>query len=434
MRLIPVLLTCVLAGCAARRLPDRGTTTARIAERSGLPVPKDHQGAGKLSLPPGVAFERPLTWDDAAAVALWNNAQLRLDMGALGIAEADLIDAGLLRNPRLDLLVPIGAKPFEFLLNLPLETLVQRPRRMAASQAAYDQLAESLIQNGLNAIRDARVAHAEAVQAQARAETAERAAALRTRISGITDARLKAGDISELETVQARTEAGAAQEQLARFRHDLALAQERLRLALGLSIARPNIQVAASPLRLDPPPSLDSLIEKALASRPDLRGIELGIAAAAKRSKWEQSRVLWLSAQLNSKEVGTSGLLTGPGVSAELPMFHRNQGLIARADADVEVATRQYLATKQRIAFEVAEARQQLLQAQEALVRTTESILAPLQRGAALAEQQYKRGDVAYLFVLEQTRALIDAELGVVDFEAAVRRAQAQLERSVGAK
>jgi cobalt-zinc-cadmium efflux system outer membrane protein len=162
--------------------------------------------------------------------------------------------------------------------------------------------------------------------------------------------------------------------------------------------------------------------------------VELSIATATKLARWERSRILWLSAQLSSKEVGTNGLLTGPGVSAEIPIFHRNQGLIARAEADVEVATRQYLATKQRIAFEVAEARQQLLQAQEALSRTREQILIPLQRGAALAEEQYKKGDVAYLFVLEQTRALIDVELRAVDFEAAVRRAQAQLERSVGAK
>ena len=86
------------------------------------------------------------------------------------------------------------------------------------------------------------------------------------------------------------------------------------------------------------------------------------------------------------------------------------------------------------MAFEVAAARQQMLQAQEGLTRTREQVIAPLQRGAALAEDQYKKGDVAYLFVLEQTRALIDAELRVVDFEAAARRAQAQLERSIGTR
>jgi outer membrane protein TolC len=56
-----------------------------------------------------------------------------------------------------------------------------------------------------------------------------------------------------------------------------------------------------------------------------------------------------LAGMLSSKGIGTNGILTGPGLSAELPIFHRNQGLIARADADVEVASRQYLNLKQRV-------------------------------------------------------------------------------------
>ena len=385
-------------------------------------------------LPPGITLNDPLSSDDAAALALWNNRRLHADLGMLGLGEADLLDAGLLRNPRFDVLFPVGSKPLEILLNIPVDALVQRPRRIAAAQAAYDQIAESLIQNGLNAIRDARFAHADLVQAAARVEVADRAAALRARISQITDARLRAGDISELETVQARTEAGTAQEQLTRFRHDAALAEERLRLALGLSVARSAVRIASSPPPMDSPPVLDALLEKAMAARPDLRAVELSIATATKRARWERSRTLWLMAQLSSKEVGANGLLTGPGLSAEIPVFNHNQGLVARAEADVEVARRQYLATKQTVAFEVAEARQLLLQAQEALQRTRQQVLEPLQRGAALAEDQYKKGDVAYLFVLEQTRGLIDAELRVVDFEAAVRRAQAQLERSVGTR
>jgi len=434
MRLLVVPLVIILCGCSARRLPPTGATAAGIEKRSGLTAPETRQVTDAPAIPPGVNLERPLSSDDAAALALWNNPQLTVDLGALGIAQADLLDAGLLRNPRLDMLLPVGAKPFELLLNLPIDAMIQRPRRVAAAEAAYEQLGQSLIQNGLNTIRDARVAHADVVQAKARLQVAGQAATLRDRIAELTGVRLKAGDISELETVQARAEAGTAQEQLVRFRHDLALAEERLRAALGLALARSKVEVAASPAPPGAPPPVESLIEKALAARPDLRAVELSIGAATKRARWERSRVLWLSAQLNSKEVGTSGLLTGSGVSVDLPIFQRNQGLVARAEAEVEVATRQYLALKQRIAFEVAESRELLLQSQEALLRTRERILEPLRRGATLAEEQYRRGDVSYLFVLEQTRGLIDAQLRVVDLEAAAGRAQAQLERSVGSK
>jgi cobalt-zinc-cadmium efflux system outer membrane protein len=332
------------------------------------------------------------------------------------------------------MLFPVGVKPFELLLTLPLDALWQRPKRVAAAQSAYEQLAQSLIQNGLDTARDARWAHADLVQARQREAVAREAATVRQRISELTAARLRAGAISELDSVAATVEAGSAQEQLERFEHDSALAAERLRFALGLALDRRALEVSANDVSLAPPPPLDELLERALAARPDLRAAELAVTAATQRAGWERSRIVVLSASLSSKEVGSNGVLSGPGISAELPVFQHNQGLIARADREVEVASRQYLALKQRVAFEVSEARQQLVQAQQSLARTREAVLDPLDRGADLAEEQYQRGDVSYLFVLENTRGLLDAQLRAADLEAAVRRAQAQLERSVGTR
>ena len=80
------------------------------------------------------------------------------------------------------------------------------------------------------------------------------------------------------------------------------------------------------------------------------------------------------------------------------------------------------------------ESRELLVQAQEALRRLQDEVIPPLRRITELADDQYQKGDVAYLFVLEQSRGLVDAELRLADAEAAVSRARAQLERSVGTK
>jgi cobalt-zinc-cadmium efflux system outer membrane protein len=253
-------------------------------------------------------------------------------------------------------------------------------------------------------------------------------------VNTLTEARLRAGDISELETITARTELGAAREQLVRFEHDVQIALERLRAVLGLATERRPLRASVASPPGDPPVPVSDLLEKAMAARPDLRAAELGVAAATKRAHWERSRILWLTAQLSSKGVGSNGILTGPGISFEIPVFNRNQGFIARADADVEVASRTYLAVKQRVALEVVEAREQLVQAQDALKRLREHVLAPLERAVTVAENQHKTGDVAFLFVLEQTRGVVDTQVRVVDAETAARRAQAQLERSVGSR
>ena len=422
-------------GCIRQRIgPPLQATSAGIASRTNLPAIPESLSETQSPLPPGVDLNRPLTGDGAAAIALWKNTQLRVDFAALGLAQGDLIDAGLLRNPRFDSLFPVGLKPFDLLFNAPVDALWSRPRRVAASQAAYDQLAESLIQNGLNTVRDARLAHADLLLAKSREQAGERIAALRSRIVDLTNSRLRAGDIGELEAMAARTEAATAGEQRVRLKHDVLIAWERLRIVLGLSTDRTSIEISQDAVDAVPPPDVSDLLGKAMEFRPDLRAAELATTAAAKRAGWVRARFYVVTAQLSSKVIGTSGLLTGPGLIAEIPIFNRNQGLIARADADVEAASRQYLNLKQRVAFEVYEARQLLVQAQDLLNQLHQQVLPQLRQAAALAEQQYQQGDVAYLFVLEQSRGLVDAELRLADAEAGVLRGKAQLERSVGTK
>lgn len=434
MRYVWPCVAVLLFGCAVRRPVARVDTAREIRDRTGFATAPESGPTEALTLPPGITLDRPLSADDVAAVAVWRNTQLRADLSTLGIARADVIDAGLLRNPRLDLLFPVGAKPFELVMTMPSELLWQRPRRVEATQAAYDQLAQSLIQNGLNVVRDARLAHAEQVLAIARQQAAERVLELRRKIVQLTGVRLRTGDISELEIMAAKNEAATADEQLTRTRHDLSIAMERLRIVTGFSLERTPFEIAGAPVDLTPPPSAEDLVAKALQSRPDLRAAEVAVTAATKRGKWERSRYLLLSGLLSSKGVGTNGILTGPGLSVEVPIFHRNQGLIARADAEVEAASHQYLNLKQRAAFEVYESRALLVQAQDALRRLRDAVVPPLRETVDTAQRQYEKGDVSYLFVLEQSRGLVDAELRIADAEAAVRRGQAQLERSVGTK
>ncbi len=141
---LPVLL---LAGCIKPNVPVVPTqvTSAGIAARTRLPAIPTVPAKEQPQFPPGIRRDQPFSGDDAAAIALWNNTQLQADLAALGLARGDLIDAGLLRNPRLDMLFPVGLKPFELIFNLPVDAFWSRPRRIEASQAAYDQLAESLI-------------------------------------------------------------------------------------------------------------------------------------------------------------------------------------------------------------------------------------------------------------------------------------------------
>lgn len=374
-----------------------------------------------------------LTAKDAAKIALANNAQFKADLTSLKISEADVLEAGLLKNPRIDLLVGIDEKPFEFLLTSPAEILWQRPRRLAVAKGVYEQVAFNLVQNGLDVIRDAKLLHADVILAEERLKFAKEAEELLSKITKIAEIRLRAGDIPQLEFLSARAELGAAKEQRTRLTHDLQVAFERMRNVLGLPPLYSQLKVVSSTPSLDDPSELPALIEEALSKRPDLRAAELNIETAFQKINWERSRFLSLVAALISvKEVGTHGLLASPGVAIDLPIFNHNQGQISRAEAELQQAVERYLSLKQKASFEVAESRAQLIQALETYKKNRSEVITVAEKSKEQAIEQFERGEVAYLFVLQQSRSVIDAEMRAADLRALIKRSVAQLERNTG--
>lgn len=429
-----VILSILANACASA--PNKGLSSIThdgLKVRTGFTLNPDLY-LGKQMLPPGIRLDQEWTADDAALIALWNNPQFGADLANLGLTRGDLIDAGQIRNPRLDMLFPIGAKPFEMLLNLPIEALWERPTRVASATLAYEQIALTLIQNALTIVQDARIAHANLMLAKKRERILENITKLRKRIAKITTQdRVHMGELTVAEGIATEVDSASAEELWVRAKHDTLLATDRFRLILGLMLSSHPLRVKMIDPNLEEPLlASDTLTQKALRTRADLKGLERGIEAAAKRAGWEATRISQLSLQLNTKGIGTMGILTGPGIAAELPIFHHNQGRRDRAEAEVEMLSLQYLALKQRIVFEVREARELLLQAREVLIRTQKNVLPLIEKTVSLAEREYKRGAASYLFVLEQTRSLVDNQLREADFAAAVVRAESQLNRAMG--
>jgi cobalt-zinc-cadmium efflux system outer membrane protein len=447
-----VWLAVTLAGPAVYSQPPPTQISRGLEERTGHglnPSPK----AGSFVIPDGVSLSDGLSEDEAVAIALWNNAAFQAELAALGLARADLIEAGLLRNPSLTLIFPISPKLIEAVANWPFEALWQRPRRVAAARLELDRVTESLMQSGLNLVRDVRVAYADLALAGERSRIATEAVRERGQIAEIVSARLRAGDISELETSAARLDARLAEEQATRLAHEVALAADRLRALLGLAKDGPSFnlspssmdQTGASPSpavkvsaraapALEMPGSgvVGELIKQALAGRPELKAAELAIEAAGQRAKWERSKILNLSGIVKEYGRSSNGFEQGPGLQVELPIFHRNQGGLTRAEAEIERAARQYIAISHRVALEVREAYTQLAQARASLDLWRARVLPPIEEDIRRAERAYAAGDVSYLFVLETTRRLTDARLREAELKAALERATAQLEHSIG--
>jgi cobalt-zinc-cadmium efflux system outer membrane protein len=445
---VVVWITCVaglVGGCASADTPvNRAWVSERLAERTGFAFPADSRERGNSPGQSGV-LQGGMTEDDAVRVALRHNAFFLEQLAELGLTRADVIQAGLVPNPDLNVLFPVGAKQMELTATVPLEVLWLRDRRIAAARAAAESVGDRLVQGGLELIRDVRVAYADLFLARERVRLLEESARLWDRIADLADARVRAGEASPLDVTTARIDAMRARGEAERAIHDADLTEQRFRNIMGLtdnSVAirlepqrsaaastRPTTLPAASAPSIVP---VEPLVDEALSTRPDLVAADAAVDAARKRAATARGEVFTFAFVADANERGDHGWEAGPGMRLQIPVFNQNQGNIARADAEVERAERHRQTVRNQAALEVRVSHRRIRQASDDLDAWGGRIRPALEDAVTAAEKAYSGGGVALLVVLETNRQLVDARIREVQAVADLRRARAELERAVG--
>ncbi|GAX60268.1 outer membrane efflux protein [Candidatus Scalindua japonica] len=429
--LFPVVLISV--GCFAHLTHDRAYVSDSISRRTGHNLASDEK-AEDVRLPDNISLIDGLTEDEAVAIALWNNAKFQSDLTDLGFSRADLIEAGMISNPVFSMFFPAGPKQMETTIFMPIESLWQRPCRVSAARLSAERVAENLVQNGLNLVRDVMLTYTNLIFSQERVNIAKKETVLNGEILTIAQARLRAGDISGLDESVFELEAARKERDLVNTIRDAELLDAKLRTLLGLEQEEKTIKL--EPIQIDSEwdINLEQLITSAYAARPDLRAAEIAIEEAGKRLGWERSKIFNFTAIMDFNERGRSGSEFGPGAWFELPIFNRNNGKVSRSKAQLEKAAKQYVAVKQEIALKVREAYINYLSAQNALKILRSGLLSSSITAVEIAEKRYSVGEITYQDYLGFKRQLLDSRLREAESTAELRRASAQLRHSVGFK
>lgn len=428
----------MIAGCAADR-PDEGASgnfayiSAGIEERTNY-SPRQSPESGQFEFPEWVTLDDGLSQDEAVALALWNNAQFQADLAALGFARADLLEAKMLKNPIFSLLFPIGPKALEMDMGIPVDILWQRPHRIAATRLNAQSLAEDLIENGLGLIRDVQTTYADLWLSQKKFDLAIEDTQLQIQITNISQGRLIAGDISELKADNDYMDSLRATGNMKRLLKETDIFKQRLNTLLGLTSDNVTYDIEMLDMTEKSAVSIDKLLDTALAARPDLRAKELKIEAAGERLGWEKSKIYNFIAIIDAKDEGEDSLTVGPGLEVEIPIFNQNQGQIARAQAELEQAARQYEALRQNIIFQVRQAFTRYVSEYEEFELWGNDIIPSLENNVEQTTKSFEIGEVPYLNVLEAKRRLIEAKVQFTGLAANVHRTAAELNYCIGKK
>jgi cobalt-zinc-cadmium efflux system outer membrane protein len=429
----PILCLLMCIGCARAIEDQRPFVSNAIQERVAIGL-RPTSGQEGFQKPKDISLNDGLSEDEAVAIALWNNAQFQADLAQLGLAKADLQEAGMIANPAFSLLFPVGPKQMEWTLTLPVELLWQRPHRLAFAELNADEVSQNMIQHGLLLVKDVLTAYADLILAQDCTHILQEETEIHKEILAITESRLRAGDISEMEAIAIRLASTRVEEDSLRYTNQVKTEEIRLKTLLGMVSENMEIHLSPDTLQFQKPFSEEELLRIAYAARPDMRAAEIAIEAAGKGLNWERSKVWNLTASLDANEEGEEGFEMGPGFQMGLPLFYRNEGGRSRAKTKMDQAVKRYLARRDQIARDVREAYHSYFSADEILTLLRNDIIPDASQTSEKAEKTYLLGEISYLEFLDFKQQLLNARLREAEAAASIRKAMAQLRYSVGFK
>lgn len=283
-------------------------------------------------------LKQPLSVDDAVQIALLNNRGLQSTYAGLGLAEADLVQAGRLQNPTFGFKHTRSGNDvvIERTLTVNLLRLITAPLATKIEGRRFEQTKLLVADAALKVAADTRRAYFEAVAAQQSVmyakqvnESAAAGAELATRMAG-------AGNWSQLDLLREQAFYVDATSAVGRTTKESVIARERLTRLLGLSGTDARYVL---PERLPELPTatldLPQVEQLAVRDRLDIQAGQLqlrGTAASLGLTRTTRFiNVLNLGAVRNSE----TGLPTAPGyeITLEIPLFDWGSARVARAES-----------------------------------------------------------------------------------------------------
>ena len=391
-----------------------------------------------------------MTIEGAVTEAVQNNLTLLAERANLSIADAGLITARLRPNPVLsgsaesldvlgtgfDEVNQAGPPQYSVRVDVPFERGGKRDLRVDAAgqkkQVAEAEFAESVRRLKL----DVALASIDVLEAKAKLLLAEDNLRSLEQLVRLNEQRLASGAIPQLEVTRSRV--AMLQYRSAVRTAQLSVNEARLKL-LPLLGRRPD----ETPVDIEDAlgttvaqnPDLPQLQQTARLARPDLIALRRDQARTIAELRLEQAqgKVDYTLGAEYRREQGVNGRgnMLGVFVSVPLPFSNRNQGEIARADAERDKAERLLRAGETSVAGEVAAAYQEFESARALLTDIERDLLGPTQEARASVTYVYQAGATSLLDVLDAQRAFNDTMDTYYSAQAAFHRAQARLSLTV---
>lgn len=437
---VAALATLALSGCATFS-DDGGFKPVADATQQRLGRPavwaRDDATMQALAKERDDLLAQPLDIDAAVRLTLINHRGLQATYAELGIAEASLVQAGRLPNPRFSFQRVQGGGDisiertwgidFVRVLTMPLASRIEA-RRFAQVQA---QVTQAVVEQATLTRR----AWIDAVAAQERVQILEQTRVATQAASELADGMARAGNFSAMRRMQENLVYADTAARLARTREQANAAREHLARQMGLWGQQLNFTL---PARLpDLPrkrPSWNDAEAQAIRERADVRAARAAVDATA--SDLGLTRVTRFVNVLDAayRNNGATGTPTERGyeISLEIPLFDWGSTRIAGAEARYRQSVDRLADTAVAARADVRTRRAQTLAAWD-IAEHYRATIVPMRLRVSDEWMLRYNGMLASVFdLLNDAREQRDTVLGYIDATSDYWLADASLRESVG--
>ena len=375
-----------------------------------------------------------LTAQEAVQLCLLNNPTLQAAFLNVGIARAEVMQAGLFSNPMLGFSPRFpdggGATSFEASFAQNIAELWRIPVRTRAAEHSLERAILTLAREVSATALAAKAAYYKAVRTDREITVIHDNVDIAKQLFELAKVREEAG-VGSLMDVQL-SESELLQMELALRTATVARVEARTELTklLGLPVPPEELQLTDS---LPDPPrwtiAPEQLITLAQQHRLDVQAAQSALRAAEARVIEEQRKVLRV---VDVGSIRDAEDRTGPTFGVELPIFDQNQAQIAKAAYLAQQASKQLDALLQELTQDTRVIYARARNAWEN-TRFYQQKLLPLREGSLeLSREAYRYGRASFLQVLEAERKLLEARAGYLEALQNSATALVELERVTG--
>jgi cobalt-zinc-cadmium efflux system outer membrane protein len=430
--------TVALVGCAhVDPNPAFQELANTVHLRTGKRVQWNRGSAEDAEAQSAVAslLNRPLTAGSAVQIALLNNHKLQATYEELGIAQADLVEAGLLRNPIFTFERRFPGQALEMDVLKEFIDILLLPLRKRIAVAQFEAAKLRVGHEILNLAAEVRAAFYEHQGDQQLvdlrktvAEATERSAETALHIH-------EAGNLKNLDLASEQASHAQAKIELAKAQSEATQSREKLNKLMGAFGEQTNWTVAS---RL---PELAG--DEVSALQLESRAIQQRLDLAADRQEFiALARSLGIAradAILQQTEIGahyerekTGEYSVGPSVNVPIPIFNQGQAAFARAGAKLRQSQQRYLGLATDIRSDVRAAHDRMLLARQQVEYFKSTALPTRTRVTEESQLEYNAMQLGPLQLLQAKQEEVKTGADSVEALRDYWVARAELEKAVG--